>query len=213
MIYSENIKFTKKGVVFTDKHGKRLNLKSALKKVFIRIYNWWLDFKLFILHLVSLHVPFYGIRKLFFVLAGVKMGVDTTIHMGCKFFEPRGVIIGEDTKIGDSAFLDGRAPLTIGNHVDIASEVMIYNSEHDIEGQEFGAIEEPVEIGDYVFVGPRAIILPGVKIGRGAIIAAGAVVTRDVSDFKIAGGIPAKELGERKIKKLNYKLGRARLFQ
>jgi maltose O-acetyltransferase len=133
--------------------------------------------------------------------------------MGCKFFEPEGVVIGEDTKIGEKTFLDGRAILKIGNHVDIASEVMIYNSEHNLDSESFEASEEPVVIEDYVFIGPRAIILPGVRIGKGSVIAAGAVVTKDVADFTIVGGVPAKIIGERKNKDLNYKLGRARLFQ
>jgi maltose O-acetyltransferase len=133
--------------------------------------------------------------------------------MGAKFFEPSGVSIGEDTIIGDRIFLDGRAKLTIGSHVDIASEVMIYNSEHDMNAEDFHAIVAPVEIHDYVFIGPRAIILPGVTIGEGAVVAAGAVVTKDVPAFAFVGGVPAKVIGERSLKKLNYKLGRARLFQ
>jgi maltose O-acetyltransferase len=133
--------------------------------------------------------------------------------MWANFFSPSGIRIGTDTIIGDHAFLDGRAALVIGNHVDIASYVMIYNSEHDLESEKFEAIEEPIEIGDYVFIGPRAIILPGVKIGKGAVVAAGAVVTKDVPDFAIVGGVPAKVIGERKNKNPNYKLGRAKLFQ
>jgi len=103
--------------------------------------------------------------------------------------------------------------LTIGSHVSLASSVLIYNSEHKINDEDFGASEEPVEIGDYVFIGPRAIILPGVKIGKGAVIGAGAVVTKDVPDFAIVGGVPAKVIGERKNKNPSYQLGRARLFQ
>ncbi|MCR4305614.1 MAG: acyltransferase, partial [Candidatus Daviesbacteria bacterium] len=75
------------------------------------------------------------------------------------------------------------------------------------------AISAPVEIGDYVFIGPRAIILPGVKIGKGAVVAAGAVVTKNVQENMIVGGVPAEVIGERKVKDLHYKLGRARLFQ
>jgi len=213
MFYSENIKFTPKGLIFTDKHGNSLSASEAKTKIVFRIYNWFLDFKLFIIHLVSLHLPSHSLRILVFRLAGVKIGKNSTIHMGCKFFEPKNIQIGKDTKIGDRAFLDGRAPLIIGNHVDIASEVMIYNSEHDIEDPNFKAKEKPVIILEYVFIGPRAIILPGVEIGRGAIIAAGAVVTKNVRDFEIVGGIPARRIGERVNKYLNYKLGRARLFQ
>lgn len=212
MLYSENIRITRRGIVFTDKHGNPLSLSAAFGKAVNRVYNWWVDFKLFLIHLVSLHVSFYTIRKFVFRLAGVQMGRGTKIHMGCKFFNPAGVEIGEDTVIGDGAFLDGRAPLIIGNHVDIASQVLIYNSEHDINAEDFHATEEPVEIGDYVFIGPRAIILPGVKIGRGAVVAAGAVVTEDVANFAIVGGVPAHVIGERKLKNPKYRLGRARLF-
>jgi acetyltransferase-like isoleucine patch superfamily enzyme len=213
MIYSENIKINKKGIGFSDKHGNKLGLEEAMKRVFGRFFNWWWDFKLFGVHLVSLHVPIYTIRKIIFGLAGVEIGKGSVIHMGCKFFKPSGVKIGDDTMVGDNAFLDGRAALTIGSHVDIASGVMFYNSEHDLNDPKFGAIHEGVEIGDYVFVGPRAIILPGVKIGKGAVVGAGAVVTKDVAPSAIVGGVPAKVIGERKNKDLKYRLGRARLFQ
>jgi len=64
-----------------------------------------------------------------------------------------------------------------------------------------------------VFIGPRAIILPGVTVGKGAVVAAGAVVTKDIPDFSIVGGVPAQIIGERKTKDLHYKLGRARWFR
>lgn len=198
--------------MFKDKYGKTLTLSQALPKILNRFYNYWLDFELMLLRWVG-HIPSRHLRVLKYKFFGIKIGKGTTIHMWASFYQPKNIRIGEDTIIGDHAFLDGRAPLTIGNHVDIASYVMIFNSEHDLSKEDFSAIEEPVEIGDYVFVGPRAIILPGVKIGKGAIVAAGAVVTKDVPDFAIVGGVPAKVIGERPNKKLNYRLGRARLFQ
>lgn len=212
MLYLEHISFTASGIVFKDKMGRSLSLAEAFKKGINRFYNYILDFELLVVRIVGL-IPFYFVRKLVYLAAGVKIGPQSHIHMGAQFFYPANVKIGQGTIIGQNAFLDGRERLVIGNHVDIASEVMIYNSKHDINSEDFHAVSAPVEIGDYVFVGPRAIILPGVKVGKGAVVAAGAVVTKDVPPFAIVGGVPAKVIGERKIKNPNYKLGRARLFQ
>lgn len=197
---------------FKDKNGKSLRFNEAMPKICNRLTNYCLDFKLMTLRWVG-HVPFHTIRNMKYKFFGMKIGKGSTIHMWASFFNLKNIEIGEDSIIGDHAFLDGRDKLTIGNHVDIASSVMIYNSEHDLSKEDFSAIVEPVEIGDYVFIGPRVTIMPGVKIGRGAVVAGGAVVTKDVEDYKIVGGVPAKEIGERPIKDLNYKLGRARLFQ
>lgn len=198
--------------MFRDKTGKKLTIGQAIPKIINRLLNYVMDFELMILRCVG-HVPSHTFRKLFYALAGVKIGRGSTIHMWANFFDPSNIKIGEDSIIGDHIFLDGRAKLAIGDHVDIASQVMIYNSEHNLSSEEFEATEEPVEIGDYTFIGPRAIILPGVKIGKGAIVAAGAVVTKNVPEFAIVGGVPAKVIGERKQRDLHYRLGRARLFQ
>ena len=196
--------------------GRRLSWGKTGGKIFNRFYNYLLEFELMILRWVG-HVPSHLFRRLFYQLAGITIGKGSTIHMWANFFNPPGVSIGRDTIIGDHAFLDGRAPLTIGDHVDIASSIMVYNSEHNINENDFAVPEKTTEafvmIGDYVFIGPRVIILPGVKVGKGAVIAAGAVVTKDVPEFAIVGGVPAKVIGERKNKNPDYKLGRARLFQ
>lgn len=195
-----------------DRMDRKLEFHEIWQKGEKRIFNIFLDLKLMLLRWVG-HVPFHTLRLFFYKLAGVKIGSGSRIHMWCNFFNPKGVGIGEDTIIGDHAFLDGRAKLIIGSHVDIASFVLIYNSQHDVSSEDFHAIEEEVVIEDCVFIGPRAIILPGVKIGKGAVVGAGAVVTKDVAPFTIVGGVPAKMIGERKNKSPHYRLGRARLFQ
>lgn len=216
MLYLEHISIdTKKGfpkIVFKDKMGRELSLSKAFSKAENRLINYLLDWDLLLLRVVG-QFPIYSVRKLFYSLAGVKIGNKSHLHIGTQFFNPKNIKIGNGTIIGQNAFLDGRDKLIIGDHVDIASDVMIYNSEHDINSDDFKAIEAPVEIEDYVFIGPRAIILPGVKVSRGSIVAAGAVVTKDVPEFSIVGGVPAKVIGERKLKDFNYILGRARLFQ
>lgn len=198
--------------MFKDKHGNTLPIDVALHKIMSRFFAYAQEFSLFLLTL-SGYVPSHLLRNAIYELYGVKIGPKSYIHMGARFNEPWRVEIGSGTIIGNGVFLDGRAKLKIGSHVDMASEVMIYNAEHDLSSPTFDAIQEPVEIGDYVFIGPRAIILPGVKIGTGAVVAAGAVVTADVPDYAIVGGVPAKLIKERPLKTLNYRLGRPRLFQ
>ncbi len=198
--------------IFHDKMGRELTTREAFRKITNRIYNVVLDLEVMMLRWVG-HIPFHSIRNLIYKLDGVKIGKGSTIHMWANFFYTLNIQIGEDSIIGDHVFLDGRDKLKIGDHVDVASDVMIYNSEHDINSEDFHATLAPVEIGDYVFIGPRAIILPGVKIGKGAVVGAGAVVTKDVPEFAIVGGVPAQVIGERKLKNPHYKLGRARLFQ
>lgn len=195
-----------------DKQGRKLSTKEIITKVIVRLANYWLDFELMMLHWVG-YIPSHFIRNMKYRFFGIKIGKGSTFHMWANFFDPRNIEIGEDTIIGDHAFLDGRDKIKIGSHTDIASSVMIYNSEHDVSSADFGAILAPVEVGDYVFIGPRVIIMPNVKIGKAAVVAGGAVVTKDVDPFTIVGGVPAKPIGERKNKNPNYKLGRARLFQ
>ncbi len=198
--------------IFRDRMGESLTAGEASKKAVNRVFNWILDLELLLVTWAGL-VPSHLFRLLIYKMAGMKIGKDSRIHIGARFFYPANIQIGQGSILGDNIFLDGRDKLAIGNHVDIASNVMIYNSEHDINSEDFHAISGPVEIGDYVFIGPRATILPGVRIGKGAVVAAGAVVTKDVGEFQIVGGVPAEVIGERKIKDLHYKLGRARLFQ
>lgn len=195
-----------------DRTGNYLTVNEMIKKIINRFENIFLEFEVFLLHLVGC-LPSHCLRRFFYRLGGIKIGQGSTLHMGIRFYNPKNIVIGNDTIIGEGTVLDGRKKLIIGNHVAVASEVMIYNSEHDINDKNFSAREEKVIIEDYCFLGPRSIILPGVVIGRGAIVGAGAVVTKSVPPFAIVGGVPAKIIGERKNKELNYRLGRARWFR
>lgn len=208
----KNLNISNDGIYFVDKDDQKLPLSKSLKKITNRFLSYLLDLKLLLLWIIG-YFPSHSVRNIIYSLAGISLGNGTTIHMGARFFNPKNITIGDGTIIGSHIFMDGRARITIGKQVDIASEVMIYNSEHDLKSPTFAATEEPITIGDYVFIGPRAIILPGVKIGNGAVIAAGAVVVKDVPEKAIVGGVPAKVIGEREIEKLNYKLGKPRLFQ
>ncbi len=123
------------------------------------------------------------------------------IEKGVFFGSGKGISIGEYSGIGLNARVQG--PLIIGNYVMMGPEVMIYTKNHKIDNLAIPMVKQGitkpqcVTIEDDVWIGARAIILPGVTIGKGSVIAAGAVVTKDVEPYSVMGGIPAKRIKSR----------------
>ncbi len=155
-------------------------------------------------HIIG-HVPFFAIRLWWYRhIVGVRIGHDSAIFMGCYlyFYRPLGrnpqpMILGDNTIVNRRCTLDGRGGLRIGNNVSISPEVMFITSQHLKDDPGFRIEDKHIVIEDYAWIGSRATLLPGVTIGRGAVVAAGAVVAKDVAPFTVVGGIPAKLMGER----------------
>ncbi|WP_203225478.1 acyltransferase [Williamsia herbipolensis] len=140
------------------------------------------------------------------------IGKDSSFHWRAAFFEPSGITIGLNTIIGNDAFFDGRGGLSIGNNVNISGHVQIFTRDHDPASPTFATRDGKVSIHDYVYLASRTTILPGIEIGEGAVVAAGAVVSKNVEPYTIVGGIPAKKIGER-TRDLTYKLKFHQPFQ
>lgn len=128
---------------------------------------------------------------------GARVGSGTVLYGGFEIRSPRRLEIGAQSVIGHRAVLDARGGLTVGRRVNLSSEVMIWTAQHDYRDPQFAAVFKPVRIGDYAWLGPRCIVLPGVTIGEGAVVAAGAVVTKDVAPYAVVGGVPARPIAER----------------
>ncbi len=197
---------------FTDKYGAKLSSTEFAVKVSARIRAVMEEFSVWIMNTAGV-VPSHSFRKAVYGLGGIGLGEGSVIHTGAVFYTIGNIRIADDSIIGEKAILDGRGGLEIGSHVDIASEVMIYTSQHDINDPGFKPVHAKVFVEDYVFIGPRAIILPGVTLGRGSVVAAGAVVTKSVEPYSVVAGVPAKKIAERRLQDLHYRLGRARLFR
>ena len=141
-------------------------------------------------------LPFYTIRHFYYRLIGIKIGKDTSIHMRV-FVDGQNITIGTNTVINRSCYLDGRGTLLIGNNVSISPHVHIITVSHNMDSPEFENVFTKVQIDDYSWIGSRATILQGVKIGRGAVVGAGSVVTKDVAPFTFVAGIPAVKIKDR----------------
>jgi acetyltransferase-like isoleucine patch superfamily enzyme len=151
-------------------------------------------------------LPSHTVRSfLYRHLLGVKVGVHTSVHRHCRFYYPGGIVIGDHTVINRDVLLDGRMGLFIGSNVSVSEGVAIFTLEHDPDSVTFQERGATVYVEDYVFVGARATILPGLTIGRGSAVAAGAVVTHDVAPYTVVAGVPARPIGMRR-KDLSYRL-------
>lgn len=124
---------------------------------------------------------------------------NVVIYYGAEIRDPWKISIGEGSVIGDRSLLDGRCGITIGKNVNFSTGVWLYTLQHDPNDSLFRTTNEgkPITIDDYAWISTRTVLLPGTKIGKGAIVAAGAVVTKNVEPYTIVGGIPAKKIGER----------------
>jgi acetyltransferase-like isoleucine patch superfamily enzyme len=177
-------------------------MKSLIVELARTLYMYYVDFG----NYVVAYIPGIPVRRFLFKhVYRIKMGEGVVIHMGVKFKRPWSIEIGDYSVVNPRALLDGRMGLKIGNNVDIGEDVSIYCGGHDIQDPEYGAYMTPIEIGDRACIYARAMIIRGGKVGEGAVVAAGSIVTRNVEPYTIVAGNPAKKLGDRN-RNLTYSL-------
>jgi acetyltransferase-like isoleucine patch superfamily enzyme len=172
--------------------------RDACKLLVVRVMNYVTN------HVVA-HIPSFVVRHTWYRRAlGIRMGRHAAVHLGCYvwFYGPggtrrTGASIGANTWISRDSTLDVRGGLHIGDNVSVSPEVTILTASKQPNDPRFGTGHSPVTIENHVWIGTRAMILPGVTLGRGSVVAAGAVVTRDVPPLAIVAGTPARIVGAR----------------
>jgi acetyltransferase-like isoleucine patch superfamily enzyme len=185
--------------------GKASKLMSHLKDFLFSLLLYCHN------HIIT-HVPSHTVRQVFLKqLMQIDLGKGCATLLGLKLYTKGQITIGDHSVIDRDCTLDGRGVIKIGSNVNLAPEVMILTAYHDPDSDNFAGIEKAVVIEDYVWIATRAMVLPGVTIGRGAIVAAGSVVTKDVPPQTIVGGNPARIIRQRKGDH-TYQLNYRRLF-
>lgn len=158
-------------------------------------------FKYYIANNLIAIFPSNTIRKLYYrAIIGIKIGQNTHIAMGVfitGYHSRCNITIGSNCVINRNSYFDGRTGIVIGNNVNISFGTYILTLHHDYNHPKFPVIGKEVIIKDHVWIGANVGILPGVIIGEGAVVAAGAVVTKDVEPYVVVGGVPAKRISER----------------
>jgi maltose O-acetyltransferase len=158
-------------------------------------YNAWIG-----------RAPSRSLRRIYLQAWLGRLGEGTGVQMRCRILQGRKIFLGDRNVINHDCLLDGRAyRIVTGNDVSIGPAATILTLGHDPNASNFADKGGDVIIGDRVWIGYGAIVLPGIQIGDGAVVAAGAVVTKNVDAFKIVGGNPAQVVGER-ARSLDYAL-------
>ena len=150
----------------------------------------------------------YHVAKYFY---GMKIGKFSNIHYGVILFSPWRITVGSNCNIQMNCLLDGRGDITICNNVDITLGVKIFTEQHDINSADYDTVKKAVIINNNSVIGSYSLILPGVTINEGAVIAAGSVVPKNVPAFVMVAGNPAIIKSERD-RDIKYKLNFRRPF-
>jgi acetyltransferase-like isoleucine patch superfamily enzyme len=149
-------------------------------------------------------LPFHLIRITYLRLLTSKIGYGTAVHSGIYFTRPGNLSVGNFCTLNKDCYIDTRGGVTIGDCVMIGHRTRIYTAGHVIDSELFDGFESGVRIEDYAVIFPNSQIMPGVTIGKGAVVLTGSVVTRNVEEFTVVGGNPSTYIRHRSTN-INYK--------
>jgi len=141
----------------------------------------------------------HSLRHAWFRALGFRLGAGSSIGMGLRFYRTGRVTIGDRSVVNRDCLIDNRGGVTIGHDVSIARDVHIYTAGHDPDSPMFEMTSSPVTIEDHAVVFARSTIMPGVTIGRGAVVYGGSLVASDVPAGAIVGGSPARFIRSRAV--------------
>jgi putative colanic acid biosynthesis acetyltransferase WcaF len=150
-----------------------------------------------IFNLVITHLPGHWLRLAWLRWLGASLGRGTIVFRGTTVLGAQRLVLADRVQVGFRVVLDARGGLTVAEDVLLSSDCQLITANHNVDSPDFERQVAPITIGDHAWVATRAMVLAGVTVGRGAVVAAGGVATRDVAPLTIVGGVPARPIGER----------------
>lgn len=145
-----------------------------------------------------MHIPFWTIRRLWLKIFMKRLSPGCFIARNVDIRKPANISLGSNVVVNKHVLLDGRGgELIIGDNTDIAQETNIWTLSHDINNPQHAVFGRPVIIEEHCWIGARSSILPGVTVGKGAVVGTCSVVTRDVEPETVVAGNPAHRIGLR----------------
>ena len=139
-------------------------------------------------------------RILLLRLFGAKIGAHCVVKSSCEIWQPWNLTIGDYVALSEHVICYTVDKITIGNQTTISRDVFLCCASHNVKSPTMELTYSPISIGASAWIAGRAIILPGRKVGDGAVVAAGAVVANDVEPWTIVGGNPARFISKRELK-------------
>ena len=171
--------------------------EGIINVIKLKIFKF-LDSHLRLMLLLTSHVPSHSVRNFMYRhVFQIHLAKTACIYYGAEIRAPWNLYIDDGAIIGDKVILDARNGIYIGKNVNLSTGVWIWTMQHNVNSENFSGEGAPVFISDRSWLSCRTVILPGVHVGEGTVIAAGAVCTKDTEPFKIYGGVPCKKIGDR----------------
>lgn len=179
-------------------------MTGAVKGIFDRIervsYFSILAFVNFTLRVV----PGFSARRVMLTLLGWEVAEGVTIHRSLTICGFKKVVIGKNSTLNQGVLIDNRCELRLGENVTIARGCRLHTLGHDVDCPNFSTTGADINIGDYAVLFANVAVMPGVDIGYGAVVLPYSVVSKDVGELEVWGGVPAIKKRKRRLHNFSY---------
>jgi putative colanic acid biosynthesis acetyltransferase WcaF len=145
--------------------------------------------------------PLHAWRAAVLRAFGAKLGPDCHVYPGARIWAPWNLRCDDAVGIADGAVIYNPALIRLGSHVVISQDAYLCGATHDIEDPAFPMLSKPITIGSYAWICARAVVGPGIEVGEGAVLGLSGVATHDLMPWTVYGGVPARVLKHRKLKR------------